>query len=154
MIVLTLGITELTQGTGVADTLDLNAGTAEGIVLAEHELCLGFLGSANQSYALSHGGGSGALCQNVDVLLQAADGKGSVLVEVVGQQNRIHVMLDELIEAGVVADAIAQLLAGRLQQIFALVTDGYDIGVVAEEAGDVRRAAVQTKNTDSDLFHL
>ena len=109
----------------------------------------------HQVYRLLHGLAGEHFAEDMQALFQAANGKGRVLVGIIGQYHRVHGVLDEGIKIVIPGDGrIVQLILLALQRLGIFVADGHYPGpaglfTVIDHAG----AAIGAQNADANLFH-
>ena len=90
----------------------------------------------------------------MDVLFQATDGVGRVLMEEIGQQHRIHVVFDKVVEIIIDGDVLAQFFLGSCHTVRTLFANGNDLGTVLQESVHIGRTPGIAENTDSNLIHV
>lgn len=154
VVVFALGVYDLTQGAALVDLLHFLVEEHVGIVFRQHEDGLALFRCFYQLDTLGHGGIGNALGYAVDVFLQAADDVFRVLVEIVGDEDGIQIVLDEGIEICIAGDHVAQFLFSQFQTLGALVTNGYNLCAVYEKIIHIMGSAAVTEDTDSDLLHV
>ena len=83
---------------------------------------------------------------------QRRDGEGRVLVGVIGEHDRVHIVAQKFIVIGVIGDAVAVLCPHFVEPLRPLVADGDELGVAGVFAvGDEVRAAPRADDAEADL---
>ena len=127
MIVFALGVQELTQRSLAADPLHLQVEEHKGEVLAQHINGTAFLSGANQLDALGHRAVGHALGVDVETSAQTRDGIRRVLMEVVADDDGIHLMINEFVKFGVGRDTLAQFFQTLLQTVLVEIAERDDL---------------------------
>ncbi|MBQ5795369.1 MAG: hypothetical protein IIW14_05185, partial [Kiritimatiellae bacterium] len=124
-----LCVEDLAECAAVADTLDLAVEEHLRIVLCQHIDGIALLKRADEGNAFCHRSVCGAFAEDMQSLLKATDGVGGVLVEVVGQDDGIHFVLNKGIKVAIDSNILANRLAHILPSFFAEVAGGNDLTV-------------------------
>ena len=153
VVVLALGVQDLAQRSAVADPLHLPIEAHMGVVLGQHEDGFRLLISLCQLNALGHGAVADALAEHVDPPLEQADHEGRVLMEKVGHDDRVHVMLNEIVEMIVYGHVLAQRGGRLFPSLGVVVADGHHLTAQKHEVPHNIHAAAYAEHADPDLFH-
>ena len=95
--VLTLAVFEVADAALLVEPLHLLVEDHVGVVLGEHVDLAAFLDRPRQCHAFAQGVAGRGFAHYVFVGLECFDGKRRVLVEVVGQYDRVHVAAEEFV---------------------------------------------------------
>ena len=153
--VLAFAILKLAQLALPVQLAHLTGCTHEAVILGVGIDLAGALHSLYQFHGFLHGLAGQNLTHDMLTRLHAADGKGNMLRGVVGQNHRIHIMLQKFLEVGIIGNSIrAQLGLHALEKIRGLVahSNQFRIGCL----GTVFNhgfAASCAQNANSYLFH-
>ena len=153
--VLPLAVLELADLALFIELLHLVGSGHIAVVLAVGVDQTALLHGLHQLHGLLHVLDGEHLREDVETLLETADGEGGVLVGVVGQHHGVHVVLNEIVESLVEGD-IQPLGGGSLgvQSLGTLVADSHHLGVVGSLAVvDHAGAAVGAQDADAYFFH-
>ena len=150
MVVLSLSVGHFTDFAGAVEASHLLIEYGVRVVLGEHVSELRLLHGAAQGDTLGEGAIGGGLTHHMFAGVQRLDGEGSVLVEVVGQHDGVHVVLKELVVVGVRRHA--ELGAGFVELLLPAIAQGDELHAhrLRGAAGE-GTAAAYTNYSDPDL---
>ena len=153
MIIFALGISDRTNLTGLIHPTHLLIKRSIGIILGQHIGLAAFFDRPAQRHPLGQGGIGRRLAHYVETRFQRFDGEGRVLMKIIGQHHRIHIVRKKLVIVGI----------GRHPELLALLLQALLPGVAERHQfhpHTIRRAAgkaMATADTDhpyANFVHL
>ena len=127
VIVFALRVQDLTQGSAVTEPLHLAVELHMRVVFRQHKDGIRLFIGPHQLDTLGHGAVADALAEHVDSLLKQTDHKGCVLVEEVGHDDRVHVVLNEIVKVIVDRYALVHSLSRPFSAFGMIVANGHDL---------------------------
>ena len=153
MVVLPLGKQDLPQRPAVDYPFHLDVEEHLGIILRQEIDRAALLRRPDQLDALRHGAVGDAFAEHMDAALQAFNGIRRVFMKEIGQNDRVHVLLDELLEAVAVNDPLAVSVFGVLKPVRTVIADRRERTALKEEIPGQPQSASRAHNADFQCSH-
>ena len=154
MVVFAFRVDDLTERAGLCDTLHFAVEDHLGIVFRKEVNHIRiFFGRPDEFNTFRHRPVADALGENVESLFYTADGIRRVFMEVVRQNDRVHIVFDKFIEVSVQGRAAADPIGRIVQTFFVEVADRRDLTAEPLEISGKVCAASRAEHTDFDRIH-